>query len=245
MKPWTAWISMPDAYFDAMRQLGVSPNLPIDAKPIIELQTTLQLACADGEIRTRGVTAGGGRRCMRPAAWGAMTACWIAGALMPKMFPNGVQVTLPVKGGVFADDEDGTPIEISHVELHRDDLRIWLSKAEKDDGELTGVAWVVAIAANESAPAAASKEITPGAPAGAAESHPPHRKPRASLKALEPWASNRWPNGDLPGRDDLKDFAEEDFDGVSEKDHIRPLRKKLASPESKKDPMRVDGGLTW
>lgn len=58
-------------------------------------------------------------------------------------------------------------------------------------------------------------------------------RPKATMELLEAWARTRWPAGDLPGRDDLLREARKDFSGVKEKEHIRPLRVKLASMENK------------
>jgi hypothetical protein len=59
--------------------------------------------------------------------------------------------------------------------------------------------------------------------------------PKATKAKLIEWAKRRWPNSDeLPGRDKLLAEARKEFSGVREKNHIRPLRQKLASAKNKK-----------
>jgi hypothetical protein len=77
------------------------------------------------------------------------------------------------------------------------------------------------------------ERLWPEAPAEGNASAPIAR-PEATLQRLRIWARERWPNGDLPGRDDLLSIARNEFDSVSEHRHIRELRRSLASEKSRK-----------
>jgi hypothetical protein len=146
-----SWMPMSSAFFEAMRYLGIPPNLPEGDKAGTDLKEGLRQGCADGEIRTRGRPWGGLLQDIEPAAWRGMCACWIPGALMP-MTPRsepgllsavlGPNVTI---GMLTADEAKFVSApEFRPVELHRGDLLGWLSAAEEEPKGPTGLAWAVA-----------------------------------------------------------------------------------------------------
>jgi hypothetical protein len=73
-----------------------------------------------------------------------------------------------------------------------------------------------------------------GEPGGVQSSRSVPALPKASLHALRKWAKERYPDGELPPRDDLHAEARKSFSGVREKDHIRKLRSELATESNKK-----------